>query len=249
MIARSPTYVFPWEYALDPNGLGLYERLPADLCDALQMSLPIAITGPLLSASYAHMAAQEPERYKPLAEAGFPVYDSMGGRGDLWHHIFERGGGHFNDIGEGIAMILDGRAKVKANVEPVEYTETGLRFSDGQVVEADAIVWCTGFNDKERSTTVEKLGGEKFVLEGTVDPGDEVLGPEDIAALRDAVWGVDIEGEVRGVWRRHEKLDNFWIAGGGTNHHRYYGKFMALQLKLALEGKLPEAYRDTPEVK
>lgn len=248
MVARSPTYVFPWDYALAPTGLGLYERLPAALVDKLQMSGPAAVGGQLVRDSYAAMAAAHPDRYAPLAAAGFPVYDSVGAKGDLVQHIMERMGGHFNDIGEGVRFIVEGRVAVRGHVEPVAYTPSGLRFSDGSTVDADAVVWCTGFRDGDRSVTVEILGGETFVDEegGGGEHEGEILGPRDVAARRDAIWAVDEEGELRGVFKRNLKVDNFWVLGGGTSHHRYYSWPIALQIKAALEGILPEAYRDTP---
>lgn len=246
MAARSPTYIFPWEYALNPNGLGMYERLDADLVDKIQMSGPAGITGQLVLGSYKVMASQEPDRYKPLAKAGFPVYDSLGdAKGGLMVHLMERGGGHFNDIGEGIKLIVDGAVKVVANVEPVAYTESGLQFSDGSTVNADAIVWCTGFKDKDRSVTAEVLGGKKFVSDDS--ESKEVLGPQDVAVRRDAIWGVDKEGELRGVFKRHSQVANYWIFGGTTAMHRFNSTHIALQIKAAVEGILPEAYRDTPE--
>lgn len=248
IVARSPTLIFPWEYALAPQGLGLYARVGAGAADKLQMSGPLAVGGQLVIGMYQMLAEKEPDRYAPLAATGFPVYDSRGGRGDLMTHLLERGGGHFNDIGEGIARIVDGTVKVVAGVEPVAFTETGLRFSDGRVVDTDAVVWCTGFRDKDRAVTAEVLGGKKFVLEGEdVDgEGDEVLGPQDVAARRDAIWGLDREGELRGSFKRHLGVDNYWVHGGTTAHHRYYSWPLALQIKADLEGILPKPYRDAP---
>lgn len=245
MVARSPTYIFPWDYALAPQGLGVYAVIDPALADKLQMSGPVAVGGQLVLGLHQALAEKEPDRYAPLAAAGFPVYDSREGRGDLMTHLLVRGGGHFNDIGEGIQLIVNGTVKVVANTEPVAFTATGLEFSDGRTVDADAVVWCTGFIDKDRSVTAEVLGGKKLVLEGEEEKG-EVLGPQDIAALRDTVWGVDKEGEVRGAFKRQTNVDNYWIFGGTTAQHRYYSWHLALQIKAALEGILPEAYRDTP---
>lgn len=251
IVARSPTYIFPWDYALHPAGLGAYATHSAELVDKQQMTGPVSIGGQLARGLHEVLANKEPHRYDALAAAGFPVYDSREGRGDLLHHLVERGGGHFNDIGEGVAMIADGRVAVKGGVEPVGYTVSGLRFSDGSEVAADAVVWCTGFRDKDREVTAEVLGGKKFIVAGEGDEEvtqgkGEVLGPADVAARRDAVWGVDREGELRGVFKRHLRLDNYWIFGGTTAQHRFYSTFIALQIKAALEGVLPEAYREEP---
>lgn len=247
MIARSPTFIFPWDYALFPEGLGLYERIPTDVADKQLMSGPAAVGGQLVRDSYAYVAAtKDKDRYKPLLEKGFPVYDSANG-GDLMHHLMEEGGKHFNDIGEGIRYILEGKVAVRGLVQPAAYTETGLELSDGSTLEADSIIWATGFaSDKNRSTTAEILGGEKFLGDDGGD-ADSVLGPEDVSALRDGIWGVDKEGEIRGMFTRHYRVPNYYINGGTTAHHRYHSKHTALLIKADLEGVLPEAYRDTPE--
>lgn len=251
MNARSPTYMFPWDYALAPEGLGLYDKVGAEVADKVQMSGPNGVSGQLVIMLYQKLAQQEPERYKALAATGFPVYDSVEGKGDLFSHLLERCGGHFNEIGEGIEFIVSGKVGIKGGVHPVAYTETGLEFSDGSRLEADAIVWCTGFRDKDRSMTAKVLGGQRF--EDVVGPQQDgvngkeaVIGPEEIARLRDAVWGVDKEGELRGVYKRHLRLENYWIFGGTTAMHRHYSLPLALQIKAALDEILPEAYRDTP---
>lgn len=248
MIARSPTFVFPWDYALMPDGLGLYENVPTDVADKVLMSGPAAVGGQLVRGSYAKMASTKDKgRYKPLLEKGFPVYDSSEG-GDLVHHLMEAGGKHFNDIGEGIRYIVEGKVAVRGLVQPAAYTETGLELSDGSTVEADSIIWATGFDsDKDRSTTAEILGNEKFLGNDGEGDGKSVLGPEDIGALRDGIWGVDKDGELRGMFTRHYRVPNYYIHGGTTAHHRYHSKHIALLIKAGLEGVLPEAYRETPQ--
>ncbi|KAK7734030.1 hypothetical protein SLS53_008025 [Cytospora paraplurivora] len=244
MVVRSPTYIFPWDYSLAPQGLGLYEKISPDLADKVQMSEATAISGQLLKGLYRHLAQKEKDRYKALSEKGFPVYDSTDERADLTHNLLVRGGGHFNEIGDGIRMLEDGISAVKGNVEPVRYTPTGLELSDGSTLDADAIVWCTGFADKDPSVTAEILGGKKV---DELETSSDVLGPQDIALLRDGAWGVDKEGEVRGLWKRHLRVNKYWTHGGTTAHHRYCTKFLAMQIKAEVEGILPEAYRDTPD--
>jgi hypothetical protein len=53
--------------------------------------------------------------------------------------------------------------------------------------------------------------------------GDEVadkLGP---------VWGLDVEGELKSVWRRSGH-PGFWFAGGNLAIARYYSRLLALQI-------------------
>ncbi|KAK4465890.1 hypothetical protein QBC42DRAFT_293947 [Cladorrhinum samala] len=58
--------------------------------------------------------------------------------------------------------------------------------------EADAVVWCIGFADAN--------GKHK---------AKEVLGFDD-------TFGFDIEGEIRGMWKRQARMDNYWCMGGSA---------------------------------
>ncbi|KAI5456708.1 hypothetical protein BGZ63DRAFT_467875 [Mariannaea sp. PMI_226] len=241
MVVRSPTYIVPLEHVCDKNSLGAY-NFGLEAADRMFLTLPTRVDAQLVRGLFAFMASQEPNRYKDLAAAGFPVLDSTDPEQALMCNLIETVGGHYVDAGA-TKLIAEGKARVKANVEPVAYTETGLRFSDGSTVETDAIVWCTGFADKDaRDTVAEILGG------GDVENKD-LLGPRDIAARIDPTWGVDIEGEIRGMWKRQTHLNNFWVMGGYTQQHRWHSRTLALQIKAELEGLLPSAYRETPSAR
>jgi hypothetical protein len=237
MVARSPTYIVPLEYIQNKRSLGAYD-LDVAAADRMFLTLPTEISGQLARNLFRMLASQEPDRYSALKKAGFPVLDSSEPNQALYSNLVERAGGHYVDIG-GTELLAQGRAGVKAGVEPITFTETGLRFSDGSAADADAVIWCTGFADRDvRDTAVEILGGNESV-------GDEnILDPRDIAARLDATWGVDSEGEIRGMWKRHPRLENYWVMGGFTQQHRWYSRVLALQIKAALEGILPEAYRE-----
>ncbi|KAK3985477.1 putative indole-3-pyruvate monooxygenase YUCCA4 [Cladorrhinum sp. PSN332] len=243
MVVRSPTVIMPAEHVFSPHSFGAYDIIgDADLADHVFMTTPTWPAGHFVQAVYGKLAAQEPDRYTPLREKGFPVWDMTHPEANLLHNLNERGGGHYVDIG-GTKVIVEGgeRVKLKAGVEIAGWTERGLKFEDGTAEEADAVVWCTGFMDKNgRDVAVEVLGGplqQKEEEEG-------VLGPEEIAERLDDTWGVDKEGEIRGMWKRQLRMENFWSMGGHTQHHRYYSKMLALQIKAELEGVLPPAYRE-----
>ncbi|EKJ72956.1 hypothetical protein FPSE_06852 [Fusarium pseudograminearum CS3096] len=238
MIVRSPTYVVPLEYIKNKRSLGAYDFGVA-AADRMFLTLPTEISGQLARNLFRMLASQEPDRYAALQKAGFPVLDSAEPRQALHSNLVERAGGHYVDTG-GTELLAQGRAGVKAGVEPVAFTGTGLIFSDGSTTDADAVIWCTGYADHDvRNMAVEILRGD----EGVHD--DSTLGPQEIAARVDATWGVDSEGEIRGMWKRHPRLENYWIMGGFTQQHRWYSRVLALQIKAALEGILPEAYRES----
>ncbi|QPC76862.1 hypothetical protein HYE68_007614 [Fusarium pseudograminearum] len=207
MVVRSPTYVVPLEYIKNKRSLGAYDFGVA-AADRMFLTLPTEISGQLARNLFRMLASQEPDRYAALQKAGFPVLDSAEPRQALHSNLVERAGGHYVDIG-GTELLAQGRAGVKAGVEPVAFTGTGLRFSDGSIADAEAVIWCTGYSDHDvRNMAVEILGGD----EGVHD--DNTLGPQEIAARVDATWGVDSEGEIRGMWKRHPRLENYWIMGG-----------------------------------
>ncbi|KAL2178463.1 uncharacterized protein P884DRAFT_198332 [Thermothelomyces heterothallicus CBS 202.75] len=227
MVVRSPTYIVPIEYIYDRMSLGAYD-FGVEAADRMFLTLPAVVDAQLARNLFAHFASQEPQRYEALAKAGFPVYDSRSPDAALMHNLIERAGGHYVDVGA-TALLSEGKAGVKAGVEPVGYTATGLRFSDGSTVDADAVVWCTGFADADARTVVAEILKTELPV--------------------DATWGIDGEGEIRGMWKRHLRVDNYWTMGGYTQQHRFHSRTLALQIKAALEGILPPAYRDTPQPK
>ncbi|KAG5795366.1 hypothetical protein H9Q69_005563 [Fusarium xylarioides] len=239
MVVRSPTYICPFEYICNDVSLGAY-NFDVARGDRMFLMLPSAVEGQLARNLFRVLASQEPDRYTPLREAGFPVLDSADPKQALFSNLIERAGGHYVDVG-GTDIIAQGKASVKAGVEPVAFTEAGVQFSDGSSAAADAVIWCTGFADRDvRSVAAEILGGQKDTASDEV-----ILGSHEIAARLDATWGIDAEGEIRGMWKRHLRLDNYWVMGGYTQQHRWHSRTLALQIKAALEGILPPAYRET----
>lgn len=228
MNARSPTYIVPLDYVCHEMSLGSYDS-PAgvDAIDKMFLTLPQVVASQISKGLFAALASNEPDRYAKLAKAGFPVFDSAHPDADLMSNLLERAGGHYVDVGT-TKLIEDGEVGVKAGVEPVAYTATGLKFSDGTTIDADAVIWCTGFADREAR-----------VLASTI------LAPETAERL-DGTWGLDEEGEVRGMWKRQREVQNYWVMGGYTQQHRYYSRTLALQIKADLEGVLPPAYLETP---
>ncbi|RSM10360.1 hypothetical protein CDV31_007236 [Fusarium ambrosium] len=241
MNVRSPTYIVPLDYVCHSSSLGAY-NFGVEAADRMFLTLPAVVDGQLARNLFAMWASKEPDRYAALAAAGFPVLDSADPSQALYSNLVEKAGGHYVDIGT-TELIAEGKVGIKAEVQPVEFTETGLRFSDDSTVDVDAIVWCTGFADlNARDITTEVLGGD---IGGQAKVDKDLLGPRDIAERLESTWGVDAEGEIRGMWKRHPRLENYWITGGYTQQHRWHSKTLALQIKAALEGILPPAYRDT----
>ncbi|KAK8040052.1 hypothetical protein PG993_008463 [Apiospora rasikravindrae] len=249
MAVRSPTYLLPVEYMARPEALGAYERLSVEAADRLFQTGPTVVDSAAAQSVIAQMARSEPRRYEKLAATGFPVLDSASPGAVLNHNLLERAGGHYVDVG-GTALLADGEVGVKVG-EPVEFHEQGLTFSDGSSVGADAVIWCTGYADKNaRDTAAEILGGGSGIRNdpaaSDAEEEKDKLGPYEIASRIDATWGLDAEGEIRGLAKRQLRIENYWAIGGPANTSRWYSKLLAIQIKAALEGVLPPAYRGTP---
>lgn len=156
------------------------------------------------------------DRYSKAKAAGLLLEQ----HGDIMHHLLERCGGHYlwaltihthsisqadsrhSDMGA-TELFADGKVAVKSGVHPTAYTSAGLRLSDGSVLEADCILWATGFADKNlRDVTASILGGSEEA--------------RSIAARMDATWGLDSEGEIRGLYKRMRDIDNYWAFAGFT---------------------------------
>ncbi|KAI4853210.1 hypothetical protein E4T44_00985 [Aureobasidium sp. EXF-8845] len=198
MIVRSPQYLVPFEYICHELGLGSYD-LDVEASDNMIMMMPMIVDSQLGQGLFAQLASQESDRYSALREAGFPVIDSRDPDAALMHNLIERGGGHYVDTGA-TKLLAEGK------------------------LDTDAVIWCTGFADKDARETVADI--------------------MKIALPVDATWGVDEEGEIRGMWKRHSKVHNYWFMGGFTQQHRWYSRTLAQQIKAALEGVLPPPYLD-----
>jgi len=177
MVQRSPTFLLPfstWQALVDP----IYnEHMPTEVADRILFGYPIPIKRLVGMNGIRACAEQRPEYYERIEANGFRTIRN----GDLWGLLYDKEGGHFFDMGGG-EYIANGSVKVRSDALPVSYTETGLRLDDGSRIDADVIVFATGYEGSLRSTA-EKLFGD-----------------EDCGSLQE-FWQCDEEGEPRGAWR------------------------------------------------
>ena len=82
--------------------------------------------------------------------------------------------------------------KMKSDARVVGYTETGLAFNDGSTLDADVIIFCTGFEGNMRVLVRSIVG-------------------DDVADQLDDWWGLDAEGEIRGAWKPCGRTYHFWL--------------------------------------
>ena len=92
------------------------------------------------------------------------------------------------DVGTS-AKISKGLIKIQTSA-PVSYTEKGLLLDNGTELDADVIVFTTGFE-----------GNMKYLVK-------DLFG-EEIAEQMGDFWGLDEEGEIKGAWKANREFSCF----------------------------------------
>ena len=227
MVQRSTTHIVRSEPLME-IGLGdLYSERAVEAgvthhkADLIFASLPYRILHEFQIPVYQKIAEVDAEFYKGLEKAGFKLDWGADGSG-LFMKYLRRGSGYYIDVGAS-QLIIDGKIKL-AHGQVVEVVEDGVILDDGTKLEADLIVYATGYGsmngwvadiiDQETADKVGKVWGL-----GSDTPKDP--GP----------W----EGEQRNMWKPTQ-VENLWFHGGNLHQSRHYSQFLSLQLKARMEG-------------
>ncbi|KAJ4387398.1 hypothetical protein N0V93_007989 [Gnomoniopsis smithogilvyi] len=214
MVQRSSTCVVSSKSILDGNK-GLFEEggPPTEDADLMSWSLPIEVLKAVHVENTRKQQIADGETLTGLTKAGFKL-DRGPDECGLSIKYFQRGGGYYIDVGAS-QLIIDGKIKVKQGQEVAEVLPGGLRFADGSELEADEIVFATGYQNMR--TQAQGIFGDKVS-----------------ERLKD-VWGIGEDGEFRALWKQSGH-PGFWYHGGNLAICRYYSKVLALQIKAQLEG-------------
>ncbi|KAL8935106.1 MAG: hypothetical protein Q9216_005582 [Gyalolechia sp. 2 TL-2023] len=215
IVQRSSTYVMSSKAGLAVLLGGLYEEGGPETEDAdlMFMSIPNPMLKRMHQDATAEISKRDAALHRGLDKAGFKVDDGPDDAG-FFMKYFQRGGGYYIDVGCS-QLIIDGKIKVKQGREIEEVKPNGLLFADGDFLEADDIIFATGY-DNMRGTARKIFGDE-------------------LADRVNDVWGFDQEGELRTMWRRTGH-PGFWFFGGNLALCRYYSRMLALQIKAMEEG-------------
>jgi hypothetical protein len=177
LVQRSKTWVLPastFGTLVDP----IYNpQTPSEISDRILMGNPLPIQRLIAMQGIRACADTDPAYFDSLEAQGFKTERY----GDLWGTIYDREGGHFFDVGAG-RLIANGKVKVKSDALPTAYTETGLEFGDGSQLDADVVVFATGYKSDLRESARRIIGDE-------------------VAENLEEFWQCDREGETRGAWR------------------------------------------------
>jgi cation diffusion facilitator CzcD-associated flavoprotein CzcO len=211
-VQRSPSYVMSLSGVRGQWDTYSEASLANDDADVLTASMPwklfLQTAGPRMTRM---TAERDAEKLTALNRAGYRTTLGHFDSGVLGQVLY--GGGYYIDKGC-CQLVIDGKIKMQAG-EVSAFTEHGVIFSDGSEMDADVVVFATGF----------------IHMRDAIRP---ILGEESIDRLS-PVWGLDEEGEINGLWRPtgHPKL---WFTGGGFWQTRVGSKLLALQIKASQEG-------------
>ncbi|KAI9066766.1 FAD/NAD-P-binding domain-containing protein [Trametes sanguinea] len=161
------------------------------------------------------------ELYGKLRKGGLKLNMGPEGAG-LSMPVLEKVGGWDSGAAN---LIADGLIQVKSGTSPERFTETGLAFSDGTQLAADAII---------------------FAAQLVLAPGTNRLRNQFANSWEKTL--VDEEGEMKASYRRtgHPGL---WFATGDIFVSRFYSKILALQIKARqLQNNLWNPQSTTPVV-
>jgi putative flavoprotein involved in K+ transport len=227
MVQRSSTHIVRSDTLMD-IGLGaLYSEeavrsgMTTEKADLIFASLPYRILHEFQIPLYDKMREVDADFYAGLEKAGFWLDWGADGSG-LFMKYLRRGSGYYIDIGAS-QLIIDGEIKL-AHGNVREIVEDGVVLEDGTKLEADVIVYATGYGS---------MNGWAADLIG-----------QDVADKVGKCWGLGSDtpkdpgpwvGEQRNMWKPTQQ-EALWFHGGNLHQSRHYSQFLSLQLKARMEG-------------
>ncbi|KAF8838512.1 FAD/NAD(P)-binding domain-containing protein [Paxillus ammoniavirescens] len=216
MHQRSSTFVMSVAAVAEFLGVYFKEGFPTDLADVHSASLPNA-TVRRIRQRIVPFTAETTDKaiFDGLAKVGFKTNLGPYGAG-LISLLYDRSGGYYVDTGTS-QHIIDGDIKIKSGGSIERFTETGLKFADGSELEADIIVFATGYGDPRDSMRA-------------------ICGPE-VADKVVPLWRLDEEGQSSGVWR-YSGHDGLWFGVGDLASSRFHSLHLAMQIKAIEAGML-----------
>jgi putative flavoprotein involved in K+ transport len=228
MVQRSSTHIVKSNTLMDLALGDLYsERAVANgmttwKADMTFASIPYKILHEFQIPVYNAIRERDAEFYDRLEKRGFMLDFGDDGSG-LFMKYLRRGSGYYIDVGAS-DLVADGKIKLKSGVDVVELKEHSVVLSDGSELEADLVVYATGYGSmngwaadlisREVADKVGKVWG--LGSDTTKDPGP---------------W----EGEQRNMWKPTQQ-QALWFHGGNLHQSRHYSQYLSLQLKARMEG-------------
>jgi putative flavoprotein involved in K+ transport len=117
--------------------------ITTDKADMIFASIPYAVMPAIQTPVFDEMRRRDADFYRRLEEAGF-MLDFGEDNSGLFMKYIRRGSGYYIDVGAS-ELVANGEIKLKSGVEVEEIKDHSLVLSDGSELEADLIVYATGY--------------------------------------------------------------------------------------------------------
>jgi putative flavoprotein involved in K+ transport len=196
--------------------------------DLINASIPYRVMPAFTIPIYNQIKKKDADLYNRLEKAGFMLDFGDDGSG-LFMKYLRRGSGYYIDVGAS-ELVANGSIKLKSCVEIDELRDHSILLSDGTELEADVIVYATGYSSMNGWVA-------KLVSQQVADRVGKVWGLGSSTTKDPGPW----EGELRNVWKP-TKQDALWFHGGNLAQSRFYSSHLALQLKARFEGMPTSVY-------
>lgn len=238
MVQRSSTHIVRSDTLMEIGMGALYSEeavqagMTTEKADLVFASLPYAILHEFQIPLYEQMKERDAAFYEGLERAGFWLDWGADGSG-LFMKYLRRGSGYYIDVGAS-QLIIDGKIKLKRG-QVTSLDKTGVTLDDGTHLDADLVVYATGYNSMN-GWVADLMGQDK------ADQLGKCWGLGSDTPKDPGPW----EGEQRNMWKPTQ-VPNLWMHGGNLHQSRHYSQFLALQLKARMEGLDTPVY-GTPEV-
>ena len=228
MVQRSSTHIVRSQSLMEVCLGGLYSEqavtngITTDKADMIFASIPYKIMADFHVPQYDEIKRRDAPFYAALEKAGF-MLDFGDDESGLFMKYLRRGSGYYIDVGA-CDLIIDGSIKLQAGKGVREFTETSVMLDDGTELEADLIVYATGY--------------------GSMNGWAADLISQDVADKVGKCWGLGSattkdpgpwEGEQRNMWKPTAQ-EGLWFHGGNLHQSRHYSRYLSLQLKARYEG-------------
>ncbi|PVH87542.1 FAD/NAD(P)-binding domain-containing protein [Cadophora sp. DSE1049] len=210
MIQREKTPIFPVEWIVAGQSTIYNLQIPPQMADRIAGTEPHKVSREILKINFKIAQKIEKERFDALERVGFYVDRER----PLNDGVILRLGGYYIDVGTS-ARVAKGDIKVKSRDPIKRFVENGLEFESGDVVEADLVVFATGYQRDPRLQAASIVGAE-------------------VAQSMRSSKGFDEDGELDGIMM--PSYPYAWLMGGAVSMARWNSRFIALQIQAELMG-------------
>ncbi|TWG98561.1 cation diffusion facilitator CzcD-associated flavoprotein CzcO [Nocardioides sp. J9] len=161
------------------------------------------------------LAENDKELLDGLRAVGFKL-DAGADETGFQMKYLRTGGGYYLDVGCA-GLLVDGKIGLLQTDDMAAFDRSGIAFKDGRHVDVDVVILATGYKGQEELLAM--------------------LFDKELAERTGPIWGFDDEGELRNMWRRTGQ-PGLWFTAGSLAQCRIFSKFLALQIKASLAGRI-----------